>query len=298
MDYLEFGASLYLPATRTDLTNIGNGIKYPKLKSAIFCTEDSINIQDLDLAMDNISKALKTFKNKKEANVPYRFIRPRTPEVLSKILEMDNIETIQGFTLPKFSLDNMEKWFNILEKHPSFLCMPILETKEVFDEKAMINLRTALLNSPVLKQIAILRIGGLDLLNLFGIRRDVTRPIYDTVLSHSIKSIATIFIPYGFKLSAPAFESIEHQDTMLKEVELDKLHGFFHKSIIHPTQIETMEQAYKVKKIDLDVAKALTDPNTPAVFRLDGRMCEKTTHINWARRILYLADLYGIYDNY
>ncbi len=296
MDYLELGASMYLPATRPDLVAVGTGIKYPKLRSAIFCTEDSINHDDLPAALGNIESALKDFKKADKKKVPFRFIRPRNPLVLEQLLKMDCIHTIQGFALPKFTLGNMQEWFSILEKHPEFQCMPILETKEVFDIDEMTKLRHALLNSPLLKQVTMLRIGGLDLLNLLCIRRDTSRTIYETVLSHTIKSLATLFIPYGFRLSAPVFESIEQQDTMLAEIEIDKLHGLYHKSIIHPVQIDVMEEAYKVQRKDLDVAKALMDPEMPAVFRLDGRMCEKSTHINWAERIICLAHLYGVHS--
>lgn len=295
MKYLEFGASLYLPATREDLVEVGRGEKISKLRSVIFCTEDSVRHDEVPLALDNLKKALLEFSNEPmPLAAPLIFVRPRTPEILATILNMKGVAALRGFALPKFRLSNMQDWLNVLQDHPQFVCMPILETEEVFDAEAMRQLRDALMASPQREQVAVLRIGGLDLLHLMSIRRRCSRSIYDTALQYCLQQLASIFIPANFVLSAPAYECMEHHDILRDEIELDMLHGFYLKSVIHPDQIPILEDAYKVCSKDWEVAKALLDPTGPAVFRMDNRMCEKSTHGNWARCILRLADLYGV----
>ncbi len=294
MDFIELGASLYLPATMNNLTAIASGSKYPRLRSVIFCTEDAIKDFEVDSALDNIQACLNDMKHNMPEKRPYCFIRPRSPEVLQRILNMENIHSIQGFALPKFTLENMPAWFSILEKHPQFFIMPILESLDTFCLHKMTDLRDAFLSSPQRNSIAAIRIGGLDLLNLLGVRRQPEHTIYDTALSFTLKSLATIFIPYGFILSAPVFECIDAHETLRKEVELDLLHGFYLKSIIHPMQIDVVENAYKVKESDLETAAALAAPENPAVFRMYGCMSEKTTHLNWAQKTQSRAQIYGL----
>ncbi|MGB2681405.1 MAG: HpcH/HpaI aldolase/citrate lyase family protein, partial [Candidatus Competibacter sp.] len=75
---MRLGASLYIPATRTDLAAIANGVKSPGLRSVIFCTEDSVSGRDLERALDNLAALLPTL----EPGPLLRFIRPRNPMVL------------------------------------------------------------------------------------------------------------------------------------------------------------------------------------------------------------------------
>lgn len=295
MKYLEFGASLYLPATRSDLVPIGKGEKIAGLRSVIFCTEDAIREDEVPFALDNLQTALRAFAvGGVSATAPVRFFRPRTPQILQTVLRMKGVETLRGFVLPKFTLSTLESWFRILSEHPQFLCMPILETEDVFDAMSMRKLRDALLASPQREQVAVLRVGGLDLLHLLGIRRQCSKTIYDTALQYSLQQLSSIFIPKQFVLSAPAFECIGYDDILQKEIEMDMLNGYYLKSIIHPDQIPAVENAYKVRKKDFEVAQALLNPHASAVFRLDDRMCEKNTHSNWARCIVRLAEIYGL----
>lgn len=293
MDHLEFGVSLYLPATRPDLEEVGRGKKIPDLRSVIFCTEDAISENDVPKALENLATALHAFAEQDSPTAPLRLVRPRSPEVLQKVLHMEGVRSLRGFVLPKFTLDNMNTWLQILQEHPHFICMPTLETVEALDAEAMCRLRDALLASPQRQQVAVLRIGGLDILHLLGIRRHCSHTIYDTALRHCLQQLAGIFIPSGFVLSAPVFECMGHHDVLRAEVELDMLNGFFLKSAIHPEQISILHEAYKVRNMDAQVARALLDPASPAVFRMDDRMCEKATHAKWARRILRQAELYG-----
>ncbi|WP_432490533.1 HpcH/HpaI aldolase/citrate lyase family protein, partial [Flavonifractor plautii] len=79
-------------------------------------------------------------------------------------------------------------------------------------------------------RILCLRIGGNDLLNVVGVRRDPRRTIYDTPVGEVIKRLVGEFKPYGFGLSAPVCESMAYEDVLREECRLDLLQGLFGKT--------------------------------------------------------------------
>ena len=204
----DLGASLYVPATYEPptLVAIGNGEKYPLLRSLIYCTEDSVRADELSAALNNLRKALPDLNDMQR---PMRFIRVRSPHVLGRCLATRGIEKIDGFVLPKLTADNLLQYVNQLGDGSPFSLMPTLETKEVFDYREMNKLRRMLQkNSRLRERILCLRIGGNDLLNCLGVRRDPRRTIYQTPVGDVIARLAGEFIPHGFGLTAPVFESM------------------------------------------------------------------------------------------
>ncbi len=61
MNHLHLGASLYVPALSHNLVEIANG-KIFQLRSVIFCTEDSIHLEQVEKAIANLKAALPNFK--------------------------------------------------------------------------------------------------------------------------------------------------------------------------------------------------------------------------------------------
>lgn len=300
MLYLRLGAPLYIPATHRDLLAIANGLSLKEARSVIFCTEDAILKDELPLALSKLADSLPKMKPQlpgNQENIPFRCIRPRSMEVLQKILDMEGISSIQAFVLPKVTQDSLQQWLNILRPYPEFRLMVTLETLEVFEPDNLRRLRDQLLASPLRNRIICLRIGALDLLGQLGLRRACNKTIYTTPIEHYIYDIITMFGSAGFFLSAPAFECITELDVLREEVELDVLNGLFCKSAIHPVQLETIHKAYRVDPNEWEEANAILDPASPAVFRLHGRMCEKATHSDWAQRIILRASIYGFVDD-
>lgn len=289
MDYLKLGASLYVPAINNDLLNIINGEKYPNLKSVILDTEDSINEKDLDKAYINIKNVLNNFEKKKNILV---FIRVRNFTELHKIYEFENISKIDGFVLPKFTIDNMNEYFRDIKDN--FLYMPILET-DVFKVSKLEKVCDFLL--PFKNRILSIRIGATDILSLLSCRRSNNMTIYDiAVMNKIISNIIINFKPYGFNITGVVFESFNEnkKEILEKEVELDLLNGLFGKTIIHPNQIDIVQNMYKVTKSDFESANLLLNESMPSVFNIEKCMNEKAPHINWAKKILSLAEIYGI----
>ena len=148
----QLGAPLYMPGNRQDILEIANGEKYPCLRSMIFCTEDAVSSADLESCIQHLGECLQEFNS---ATPQYRFIRARNPEVLGRLLQLPNIDKIDGFVLPKFTDAVFDAYFTQLQG-TAFKIMPTLETKEVFNINAMTALCERLLQSDLLENIILL----------------------------------------------------------------------------------------------------------------------------------------------
>lgn len=293
-DYLKLGASLYVPATRSDILAVANNEKLPQLKSVIFCLEDAVLESDLPKALANVSAMLR-----KLAPTPtkLRFIRVRDVEVLKHCLRLENIERIDGFVLPKVTLASFKEYVAVLPAESTFKLMPTLETREALDMVEMTALRNFILENGLLSRVLSLRIGGNDLLNLFGLRRSTTRTMYDSPLRLIISQLVACFRPYGFNLTSPVCELLYERDILNAEVSLDLEHGLFGKTAVHPDQIGLIEQHYRVDADQVASARAILSETAAAVFQRDGRMCEPATHRNWAEALLARAEIYGVHGD-
>lgn len=292
---IHLGASMYVPCTqdRQNIIDIGNGKKYPGLRSVIYCLEDAVRSDELSFAISNLSKALAGLK---PGVGPMRFVRVRNPEILGKVVRMKGlVNVIDGFVLPKITAGNLAYYLAQLTEKDPYKLMPTLETKEVFNSKEMFRLRELLTQDEIARdRILCLRIGGNDLLHCVGVRRDPRRTIYQTPVGEVIRRLAGEFIPYGFGLSAPVCECTNNPEVLAEEVELDLLQGLFGKTAIHPDQIKIIEAGFRVDAMDLEEAQKILDPNAKAVFKMNDRMCEPTTHTKWAAAIIERAGIYGV----
>lgn len=286
----DLGAPLYIPALHPDLLKIANSEKIPRIRSMIICTEDAVAEKYVETSMQNLARFLPFID---AMSSQYRFIRPRNPKLLKRILDLPGIEQIDGFVLPKFDRSNIDAYCKLLQ-NSGFLIMPTLETAEVFDAGAMRELAQALAAGPLHTRIPLLRIGGNDLLNLLSIRRPRGMTIYETPLASVISQLITVFRPLGFSLSAPVFEYLADHDTLEKEIRLDLCHGLIGKTAIHPTQIALIEQYYSVPEADYREAISIMSSSSPAVFKMHEAMCEVATHGNWAGQILKRHECYGL----
>jgi len=289
-EYLQLGASLYVPATRLDLPGIANGERLGPLRSVIFCVEDAVASGHLSQAMQHLRQLLAALQPSKTR----RFIRVRNPQVLAELLEMPGINMIDGFVLPKVTCGNLQAYLDHFSASSRHWLMPTLESPEVFDPQEMRRLRDALERSPVRDRILALRIGGNDLLNLLRLRRSPGSTVYETPLRHVIARLATIFVPADFQLSAPVFDCLNDEATLLREIVHDLQHGLYSKSAVHPEQVRWIESAYAVSRQDLNVAESILSESAPAVFRMHDLMCEPATHHAWARIVVARSKLFGV----
>ncbi len=290
MKSLQLGATLYIPAINNDLVSIANHQKYPNLRSLVLCTEDSTAEIDLPLALDNLRRTLPQLE---QASL-FRFIRPRNPQVLQEIVDMQGINAISGVVLPKVTIRSLEEYGKILEKHEQLQILLILETQDMFNQEYLYTLRDVLLASPLRERIMALRIGALDFLGLLGLRRNLETTIYQSPIAFAISQIISVFKPAGFAITAPAYEGFSQPDVLREELDADIAFGLYGKTALHPDQIDIIHAAYAVGAQDLEMAKAILDSATAAVFRMNDRMCEKAVHTGWAKVVVERAQRYGV----
>lgn len=287
------GASLYVPASHSDLLPIANGDKLGFLRSVIFCTEDAIADSELGYALGNLEHCLQNMCSQRSC---LRFVRVRNPQILSRVLQMPGVEKLTGFVLPKLTADNFDAYFQqIRGRH--FLLMPTLETAEVFDEAAMRQLRQRLLQADTKPHILALRIGGNDLLALLGLRRARDMNLYRTPMGALIARLVLQFHPHGLRLTAPVFEYLDNPALLEQEVREDMAHGLVGKTAIHPDQVGLIEHHYRVEARDWEMAERLLQPQCAAVFRMHDAMCEVATHRNWAENTAIRAQVFGLHQH-
>lgn len=77
-------------------------------------------------------------------------------------------------------------------------------------------------------------------------------------------------------------------------VRIILVHGLWAKTAIHPTQVGLIQKAYRVSKDEHAMAEKILEQGAPAVFRMNGQMCELTTHRGWAARVLKRVEVYGV----
>jgi len=294
IDALELGATLFVPATHHHTQSIANQLKFSNLKSVVFDTEDGINSDELDNALTAISVMLPRLKKGKLL----RFIRPRNVEVLKQILQFNAINNIDGFVLPKFGLNNSDKYLSCfsdeLSQNFSPMLMPSIEGEELFDISKLQQLREKLL--PFKEQIITVRFGAEDMMHQLGLRRDCHTSLYDMCApSQVIANLLMVFKPHGFNISAPVFRCYKDKELYAQEITRDLQEGLISKTIIHPEQIEPLHQLYRVQQHIKDEAEAIIK-NSKAVFALNNTMAERSTQQRWATQIIQRAELYGILD--
>lgn len=287
---MRLGASLYVPATRFDIEAIVNGRRFGRLRSVILCAEDAIADGDVDLALDNLAQALPRLEPSSTAC----FLRVRNVDFLCRMLDMPGVERLDGFVLPKVNRRTFPAYAGLFSAYDRFSLMPTLETVEVFDVRQMIRFRRQLDASPLRPRILALRIGGNDLLNILGVRREPGATIYDTPLSTVISQLIQAFRPAGFALASPVFDQLDARDVLSREAARDAAYGLLGKAAVHPSQIPVIEASYAVRFEELAMARAVLEPSAAPVFRFQGCMCEPKTQRTWALAILERSKLFGI----
>lgn len=285
------GASLYVPATHKHLSDIANGERMETLRSVIFCTEDAVAERDLEQALASLAATLASMRPEAGRD---RFVRVRNAGVLARVLALRGAEKLTGFVIPKATRANLDDYLRPLAgtRH---LLMPTLETAEVFDAEEMRALRIRLSAPDVAGRILALRIGGNDLLALLGLRRPRDMTIYASPLGPVIAGLVTTFRPHGFRLTSPVFEHLDCPTLMAQEVRQDIAYGMAGKTAIHPSQVELIEQHFRVQPKDVAMARRILEPDAPAVFKLDESMCEVATHRSWANAVIARASHFGLH---
>lgn len=288
------GATLYMPATRSDILEVVFGTKLSELRSLVVCLEDAVAEIDVESALMNLQALLNEIDahGGRPDNGPLLFVRPRDSEMAALLNDWPLMKHVDGFVVPKLTLNSLSCWESAVS-NPDLLLMPTLETADVYNPGAMVELGLAL-KANLNERIIALRIGGNDLMGCLGLRRNPAKTLYDTPMSYVIPMLTGVMGAQGFALTAPVFEQLATPDLLKAELELDISHGLVGKTAIHPTQISLIHEALRVSIEDLNTAKLVVNQGAPAVFKHNNAMCEPATHFKWATNILERAKWLGV----
>jgi len=281
-------------------------------------------------SLDHISAFLHKNPGMRAA-LPHIFVRVRSPDHLAalygKIRPYRTLLT--GFVLPKYDPDNAAAYEREIlrinrEQETSLYVMPTLETEKVMHKEtrlaALGELQKRLEDlGPLVLNV---RVGGNDFCGLFGLRRNDTQTIYDIgVVRDALTDIINLF-GRDHVVSGPVWEyfgppkevSAPKRDFipsgtpsggsgddrwrrgLEREMALDRLNGFIGKTAIHPSQVPIILGALRVSADDYEDAAGIVNwkENLGVASSPGGRMNEARTHLKWARKILLLADIYGV----
>ncbi|AOJ64800.1 citrate lyase [Burkholderia ubonensis] len=288
------GATLYMPATRGDILEVVFGSKLPELRSLVVCLEDAVAEIDVERALGNLQALLARIdaRGGRPAEGPLVFVRPRDVGMAAVLNDWPLMKHVDGFVVPKLTLKRLGAWENAVS-NPDLLLMPTLETADVYNPGAMVELGQAL-KASLNERIIALRIGGNDLMGCLGLRRNPARTLYDTPMSYVIPMLAGVMGAQGFALTAPVFEQLATPALLQAELELDICHGLVGKTAIHPRQVSVIQDTLRVSLEDLNAARLIVDQGAQAVFKHNDAMCEPATHHRWAANILERAKWLGV----
>lgn len=308
------GALLYCPANNTKIADYVISEKFGNKYSLALCLEDTIGDDFVGEAENILIESLrKIFVKHTDSDfyLPKIFIRIRSYKQIESIISRlsDAGSILTGFIFPKFCPENADKYIDTLMNvnevyNLNMYMMPILESPAMINLKSRYDILYLLKEKldNVKSNVLNIRVGGNDLCHIFGFRRHVTESIHKIrPVSDIFSDIITIF-GTDYVVSGPVWEYYNGDgwDTGLRnELIDDKLCGFIGKTVIHPKQIEVVNNAYKVPQSDVNDAKSILgwDKDSASYVSANtshSRMNEYKTHSNWALRTLMLSEHYGI----
>jgi citrate lyase beta subunit len=279
-----------MPVIHPKVPDILSGQVTAPASSVVLCLEDALREEDVGLGFRTLIRLLADRARDKNAR-PRLFIRPRSYDMACQLRAVRGIDRIDGFVIPKARPETLLDWVSLLNGTQLHL-MPTLETPDLFDPTRLIQFRDLLLAAGP-GRIAVVRIGGNDILGAMALRRVRGAISYEGPLAWFLSMAAGLLIPSGIPVAAPVFDIIDDLETLRREVERDLQMGFVSKTAIHPAQVPVIEGAFAVPPETFAAAKAILAPDARAVFQVGGVMCEPATHAAWARRVLARADRFG-----
>lgn len=312
--YYSIGALLYCPANNESIVRSITKQKFGTQYSLALCLEDTINdefVKEAESIMISSLQKIYEYKTEHDIFLPKIFIRVRESvqidDIMQRLEEASSLVT--GFIIPKFTPDIADECIDaVLDAGKKYgrtiYMMPILESGAMIDLRTRTDMLYAIKDKLARAEEIVLniRVGGNDLCKHFGFRRHNDESIHNIKpVSNIFSDIITVF-GLDYVVSGPVWEYFNGEgwdEGMRKEIEGDILCGFTGKTVIHPNQIAVVNDAYRVRRRDLEDANAVLNWSKNSISMVAGsqnneRMNEYKTHILWARKTKMLAEVYGI----
>lgn len=311
--YYSVGALLYCPANRKTIADSVAGNRFGTKYSLAMCLEDTIRddcVAEAEHILTGSLEQLNHQSQNKDFYLPKIFVRVRNARQIRRLHKAfgGSAGLVTGYILPKFSLENADEYIQEIIRVNEISATPVY-TMPIYESPSMIDLRDRYKILYELKdklhhiedRVLNIRVGGNDLCHAFGFRR------HDDESIHQIRPVADIFSDiitvYGmdYVVSGPVWEyynSPNWEKGLYHEIADDKLCGFVGKTVIYPSQIAVVNEAYKISEKDYQDAAAIMNWDKTSHSLVAGsagkeRMNEYKTHSRWALRTLFLAEYFG-----
>ncbi len=311
--YYSVGPLLYCPADRDAIVQYIIEQKFGGKFSLALCLEDTINDNLVAQAEQKVAASLiqlNAARSQKFFYLPKIFIRVRNPEQILRLVQLigAGMAVVHGFIIPKFSTGNADAYVqNVIKANEitgkTLYLMPIYESMDLINLRTRYDMLYTLKDklAPVEQLVLNIRVGGNDLCRIFGIRRHADESIHRMLpVAQFLSDVVTVY-GMDYVVSGPVFEYFDGngwEEGLLREITDDKLCGFVGKTVIHPNQINVVNNAYRVSQKDYQDALSILNwkpADTDVSADLDHeRMDEKKTHRSWAEQVLLIADAYGL----
>ena len=320
------GALLYMPASNTKIAQKIISGEYSFVKAMVLDLEDSLGDDLVGFGQRTIKRTIRELGEAVESgeitisDIPLIFIRVREAKHITDAHKMlkEDMQYITGFNIPKFDKTTCDEYIDTFIKvrdavksecNSDLYIMPIIENKNtMYRQLRMDNL---LYMNDALRKISDnvlnIRVGGADFCQVYGIRRSMNDDIYDIGVVRSVLNDIVNVFGKSYIVSGPVweyFENSEHpedtrwSDGLKKELYADHLNGFLGKTSIHPSQLPFIHESLIQTVVDYEDAMNILgmNTNTTGVKKSSGgnRMNEAKTHVNWARKTIGLAKVYGV----
>ena len=212
------------------------------------------------------------------------------------------------------------------------MMMPVIETPEVMYRESrvdeLLGMR-ALLGKHSDRVLAV-RIGATDMASVFALRRPPDLTVYDVrIVAGAITDVVNVLgRPGGHAVTGPVWEYFTSPDRLFKpqlrespfarkddrelrarllardldglirEVLLDRANGLIGKTVIHPSHVAVVHTLSVVSHEEYDdalgVLSAKEEGGGVARSSYRNKMNEANPHLNWARQLLYRAEVFGV----
>lgn len=287
--------------------------------------------------LDTINVAINKdfFNYKKLPLIFFRVRNVEQFKHFASMLKPEHIRLITGFNFPKFNKSNGEAYYSHLkelnDKFGEILYgMPIIEDRCVAFKETRVEELIAI--KQVLDRYGDLvlnvRVGGTDFSSCFGVRRGISYTIYDIMtVRDCLMDILNVFSRDNlYTVSGPVWEYFRAEkkmrfqplpefdfttalikrepimndavDGLLRELILDKANGFIGKTIIHPTHLNYVNGMLAVTREEYEDAVQIMHTSGGVIKSTNAnKMNEIGPHKNWAEKLYYRAQVYGVVEN-
>ncbi|WP_107986949.1 HpcH/HpaI aldolase/citrate lyase family protein [Rhodococcus sp. OK519] len=261
------GATLYVPATRDDLTATilrrgGEGVC-----SMVLDLEDAVADDEVEAGMANVVATLDELAGTAAANM-LLFVRVRTPGGIRAITDAltTGVVALTGFVVPKFTsasgayLDEVAEASDRLGKH--LYVMPVLESPELVHRQSRdVELHAVgELLAHHRDRVLAVRLGATDMCSTFGIRRDRDLTIYDVRVVVDVIADVVNYLGRadgsGFVITGPVWEYFADHERMFRPM-LRATPFAEHDAVLFRQQLVSRDLDGLLREIALDRANGI-----------------------------------------